>query len=159
MAIDTGYLSPMDVITRFSEAIGEELGVGEWTEVTQDKVDAFADVTDDHQWIHQAGKPADAGPFGGPIAHGLLTLSLLPLLTRPILRTMSEGTRMALNYGFDRVRFISPVPVGSRIRGRVRLVGAHAFDGGIQAKIEVTVEIDGSERPAMVAENLVRFYL
>lgn len=149
----------MDVITRFSEAIGDEIGVGDWVEITQDRVDAFAETTDDHQWIHQAGARADAGPFGGPIAHGLLTLSLLTPLTRPVMTAMSEGTRMAINYGFDRVRFITPVRVGSRLRARVRLVGAHAIDGGIQVKIEVTVEIDGGERPAMVAENLVRFYL
>jgi len=149
----------MDVISRFSESIGKELGVGDWMQVTQDQVDSFADVTDDHQWIHQAGKQADAGPFGGPIAHGLLTLSLLTPMTRPVLHAMSEGTRMAVNYGFDRVRFITPVRVGSRLRGRVRLVEATAFDGGIQAKVEVTVEIEDGQRPAMVAENLVRFYL
>jgi acyl dehydratase len=149
----------MDPITRFSEALGEEIGVGDWIEVTQAGVDAFADVTDDHQWIHQAGAQADAGPFGGPIAHGLFTLSLLPTLTRPVMQRMSEGTRMAVNYGFDRVRFITPVRVGSRVRARVRLAEAHDFDGGIQVTDEVTVEIEGGERPALVAENLVRFYL
>ncbi|HEX9977331.1 MAG TPA: MaoC family dehydratase [Acidimicrobiia bacterium] len=149
----------MDVITRFSEAIGNEVGVGDWFEITQDRVDAFADVTNDHQWIHQSGPQATAGPFGGPIAHGLLTLSLLTALTRPVMTRLSEGTRMAVNYGYDRVRFITPVRVGSRLRGRVRLVEAEGIDGGIQVKAEVTVEIEGGQRPALVAENLVRFYL
>ena len=142
-----------------SDRVGQELGVGEWMEVAQARVDAFADATDDHQWIHEAGDRAAAGPFGGPIAHGFLTLSLLTPLTTGILRPHTEGARMAINYGLDRVRFITPVRVGSRLRGRVRLVEATAFDGGIQAKVEVTVEIEDVQRPAMVAENLVRFYL
>ena len=142
-----------------SDRVGQELGVGEWMEVAQARVDAFADATDDHQWIHEAGDRAAAGPFGGPIAHGFLTLSLLTPLTTGILRPHTEGAQMAINYGLDRVRFITPVRVGSRLRGRVRLVEATAFDGGIQAKVEVTVEIEDGQRPAMVAENLVRFYL
>ena len=149
----------MDLIATITESLGEEVGVGEWIEISQERVDAFADVTDDHQWIHQAGPRAAAGPFGGPIAHGLFTLSLLTSLTRPVLDAMAAGTRMTVNYGYDRVRFVTPVRVGSRLRARVRPTEAHAIDDGVQVKIEVTVEIDGGERPAMVAENLVRFYL
>ncbi len=148
----------MDIITKLEAAVGTEVGVGDWTDVTQDRVDAFADATDDHQWIHQAGERAANGPFGGPIAHGLFTLSLLPSLTHEVTESLSEGSRMAINYGFDRIRFITPVPVPSRVRGRVRIVEASAFDGGVQVKNEVTVELEGAERPALVAENLVRYY-
>jgi len=149
----------MDIISRLQAIVGTEIGVGEWVDVTQDRVDAFADATDDHQWIHQAGERAMNGPFGGPIAHGLFTLSLIPSLTHPIGESLSEGSRMTINYGFDRVRWITPVPVPSRVRARLRVVEANAFDGGVQVKHEVTVEIDGAERPAMVAENLVRYYV
>jgi acyl dehydratase len=144
--------------TRFEALVGEEVGVGDWLEITQDRVDAFADVTDDHQWIHRAGERADAGPFGGPIAHGFLTLSLFTPLTDSVVGAMGEGAAMAINYGFDRVRFVSPVPVGSRIRARVRLLEATPLEGGVQLKNEITIEVDGAERPAVVAEHLVRFY-
>jgi acyl dehydratase len=149
----------MDIISRLEAAVGTEIGTGDWVDVTQDRVDAFADATDDHQWIHQAGERAFTGPFGGPIAHGLFTLSLTPSLTRPIGTSLSEGSRMTINYGFDRVRWITPVPVPSRVRARVRVIEAIAFDGGVQVKNEVTVELEGAERPAMVAENLVRYYV
>lgn len=147
----------MDV-TRFEALVGEEVGVGDWMEITQDRVDAFADITDDHQWIHQAGEKADAGPFGGPIAHGYLTLSLFTPLTASVVGTLGEGSAMAINYGFDRVRFVSPVPVGSRIRARVRLLEATPVDNGVQLKNEITIDVEGAERPAVVAEHLVRFY-
>lgn len=147
----------MDV-TRFEALVGEEVGDGDWMEITQDRVDAFADVTDDHQWIHQAGEKADAGPFGGPIAHGYLTLSLFTPLTASVVGTLGEGAAMVVNYGFDRVRFVSPVPVGSRIRARVRLLEATPVDNGVQLKNEITIDIEGAERPAAVAEHLVRFY-
>ncbi|WKZ81761.1 MAG: MaoC family dehydratase [Acidimicrobiia bacterium] len=138
--------------------VGEEIGVGDWLEVTQERVDAFADVTDDHQWIHQAGEAAESGPFGGPIAHGFLTLSLLTPLTRDVTRSLGEGARMAVNYGLDKVRFITPVRVGSRIRGRVVLLEATPIEGGVQLKNQVTIEIEGAERPAAVVESLVRLY-
>lgn len=141
-----------------SDRVGQELGVGEWMEVAQDRVDAFAAATDDHQWIHEAGDRAVAGPFGGPIAHGFLTLSLLTPLTAGILRPYTEGSRMAINYGLDRVRFITPVRVGSRIRARVKLVEVKPIDGGVQVKNETTIEIEGAERPAAVVESLVRLY-
>ncbi len=140
------------------DRVGQELGVGEWMEVAQQRVDAFAAATDDHQWIHETGERAAAGPFGGPIAHGFLTLSLLTPLTTGVLRPYTEGVRMAINYGLDRVRFITPVRVGSRIRGRVKLVEAKPIDGGVQLKVETTIEIEGADRPAAVVESLVRLY-
>ena len=141
-----------------SDRVGQELGVGEWMEVTQDRVDAFADATDDHQWIHQAGEKANNGPFGGPIAHGFLTLSLLTPLTGVVMQAHLEGAVMAINYGLDRVRFITPVRVGSRIRGRVKLVEVKPIENGVQLKTESTIEIEGSDRPAAVVESLVRLY-
>lgn len=141
-----------------SDRVGEELGVGDWMEITQDRVDAFADATDDHQWIHEAGERADSGPFGGPIAHGFLTLSLLTPLTAAVMRQVSEGAVMAINYGLDKVRFITPVQVGARIRGRVVLAEVKPIDNGVQLKNEVTIEIEGSDRPAAVVESLVRLY-
>jgi len=137
--------------------LGKEMGVGDWMLIDQDRVDGFADITDDHQWIHQTGDRAEAGPFGGPIAHGFLTLSLLTPLTRSV-PPLIEGARMVINYGLDRVRFITPVPVGSRVRGRVTPIEATEVDGGVQVKNQVTIEIEGVERPAAVVESLIRFY-
>ena len=141
-----------------SDRVGQELGVGAWMVIEQDRVDAFADATDDHQWIHEAGEKANTGPFGGPIAHGFLTLSLLTPLTREILRPLTGSAVMAINYGLDRVRFITPVRVGSKIRGRVKLVETKPLENGVQLKIETTIEIEGAERPAAVVESLVRLY-
>jgi len=137
--------------------IGEEIGVGDWFQITQDRVDAFADATLDHQWIHQAGPRADAGPFGGPIAHGYLTLSLLPHLMGS-LPPLVEDRRLAVNYGLDRVRFITPVRVGSRVRARALLATVEPIEGGAQVKIAVTVELEGSARPAAAVETLTRLY-
>jgi acyl dehydratase len=142
----------------FSDKVGTEIGVGEWFEVAQDRIDAFADATDDHQWIHEAGEQADNGPFGGPIAHGFLTLSLLTPLTWDINAELVEGAVMVINYGLDKVRFITPVPAGSRIRARVTLVEAKEVANGTQLKTEVTVELEGSEKPAAVVEQLIRVY-
>lgn len=142
----------------FSCLVGTELGVGEWMQIDQDRVDAFAAATDDHQWIHEAGERAAAGPFGGPIAHGFLTLSLMTPLTESVMAPYHEGVRMAINYGLDKVRFITPVKVGSRIRARVRLAEAREVEGGVQLKLESTVEIEGVERPAAAVESLVRLY-
>lgn len=145
-------------MSRFESLVGTEIGVGDWMDITQDRVDSFADVTDDHQWIHQAGEAADKGPFGGPIAHGFLTLSLFTPLTSSVVGTLGEGAMMAINYGFDRIRFVSPVPVGSRIRARVKLAEVTPIDNGVQLKNEITIEVDGAEKPAAVAEHLVRYY-
>ncbi|MFQ5967023.1 MAG: MaoC family dehydratase [Acidimicrobiia bacterium] len=137
---------------------GLDLGTSEWLEITQDRIDAFADATGDHQWIHVDPERAAAGPYGSTIAHGFLTLSLLPYLNSEI-RWPVEGAKMTINYGLDRVRFITPIPVGSRVRSHVRIIEAAEVDGGIQFKSEVTVELQGSERPGCVAETLSRVML
>ena len=142
----------------FASLVDTELGVGDWFQIDQDRVDAFADATDDHQWIHQAGAQADEGPFGGPIVHGFLTLSLMRPLTTSVMELYQEGVAMVINYGVDRVRFINPVPVGSRVRGRVVLVGVKPIDGGVQLKTATTVELEGSDRPAAVIESLLRYH-
>ena len=138
--------------------IGEEIGVGEWFEITQERVDAFADATEDHQWIHRAGAAADAGPFGGPIAHGFLTMSLIHHLIRGI-SALDEDPQLVINYGVDKVRFITPVPVGSRIRARAVLAAADPVaNGGVQLKQALTVELEGSEKPAAYVESLTRVF-
>ncbi|GAA1387593.1 MaoC family dehydratase [Pseudonocardia kongjuensis] len=138
-------------------AKGTEVGVSEWFTVAQERIDGFADATEDHQWIHvDAAKAAD-GPFGTTIAHGFLTLSLLSRLVPDVYRI--DGVRMGVNYGLNKVRFTSPVPVDSRVRARVELVDVTDVTGGVQLTIGVTVEIEGSEKPALVAEWLTRQYV
>ncbi len=138
--------------------IGQEVGVSRWFEVTQAMVDAFADVTEDHQFIHTDPERAKATPFGGTIAHGFLTLSLLSAMVYDAVPAI-EGVTMGVNYGFDRVRFISPVKVGSRVRARFVLT---AFDqrapGEVQSTLDVTVEIEGEAKPALSATWLSRRY-
>jgi acyl dehydratase len=138
-------------------AVGSELGVSDWVTVDQSQIDMFADATGDHQWIHVDEERAKAGPFGKTIAHGFLTLSLLPVLVGQTYRI--EGTKMGVNYGLNRVRFTSPVPVGSKVRGKIELVDVADVANGVQMTTKVTVEIAGSERPALVAEWLTRQYL
>ena len=141
----------------FQDLIGTEIGVSDWMEITQERVDAFADATDDHQWIHVDREKATAGPFGGTIAHGVLTLSLTVTLTAQV--ELEVGSpRMAINYGLEKVRFPAPVPVGSRIRARVGLVAINDVEGGIQVNRQVTIEVEGAEKPAMVAETVSRYY-
>lgn len=134
------------------QAVGSELGVSPWLTVTQDLVDRFADVTDDHQWIHVDPQRARSGPFGGTVAHGYLTLSLLPSLVKQAYRV--TGLAMAVNYGSDKVRFPSPVRVGSRIRARATLLELAPRAAGVQSKTRVEVEIEDGDRPACVAEVL-----
>lgn len=136
--------------------VGEEVGVGDWFEMTQDRIDQFADATDDHQWIHVDPERAAAGPFGTTIAHGFLTLSMIVSLAP---RLMVPNVAMSINYGLDRVRFISPVPSGSRIRARTRLLEVKEVSGGLQLKNEITIELEGSEKPAAVVESLIRLYI
>lgn len=145
-----------ETLSALQDRIGTEVGVSDWLTVDQTRIDAFADATDDHQWIHVDRERAARGPFGTTIAHGFLTLSLVVALTADLELDMGEP-KMGINYGLDRVRFISPVPSGSRIRARVRLLAADEVAGGIQLKREVTVEREGEERPAMVAETLARY--
>ncbi|HET9203973.1 MAG TPA: MaoC family dehydratase [Acidimicrobiia bacterium] len=141
----------------FQDLIGTEIGVSDWMEITQERVDAFADATDDYQWIHVDREKATAGPFGGTIAHGFLTLSLTVTLTAQV--ELEVGSpRMAINYGLEKVRFPAPVPVGSRIRARVGLVAINDVEGGIQVNRQVTIEVEGAEKPAMVAETVSRYY-
>lgn len=141
----------------FLDLIGTEIGVSDWMEITQERVDAFADATDDHQWIHVDREKAAAGPFGGTIAHGFLTLSLTVTLTAQV--ELEVGSpRMAINYGLEKVRFPAPVPVGSRIRARVGLVSINDVEGGIQVNRQVSIEVEGAEKPAMVAETVSRYY-
>ena len=137
--------------------VGQELGVSDWHEVTQDEVDAFADATGDHQWIHVDAERAAKGPFGTTIAHGFLTLSLLPRLAESAIKV--DDVRMGVNYGLNRVRFPAPVPSGSRIRARMKLLGYEAIDGGAQLVMEVTMEREGSDKPVCVAESLSRRYV
>jgi acyl dehydratase len=141
----------------FEDRIGTEIGVGEWMEVTQDRVDAFADATDDHQWIHVDQERAAASPFGGTIAHGFLTLSLTVALSAQVPLEVGSPL-MGINYGLEKVRFPAPVPVGSRIRARVGLVSVTDVEGGIQINRQVTIEVEGTEKPAMVAETVSRLY-
>ena len=137
---------------------GTEVGVTDWMEITQERVNQFADATDDHQWIHVDPEKAAAGPCGRTIAHGFLTLSLVVPLGSQV-ELPIEGVKMALNYGLDRVRFTNPVPVGSRIRLRRTVMEVtQAKDGGVQVKNGMTIEVEGEERPAAVAETLARIY-
>jgi acyl dehydratase len=135
--------------------VGSEIGVSQWEVIDQDRIDAFAGATGDHQWIHVDRERAAQGPFGGTIAHGFLTLSLIPALLAD--QQLPVPTpRMGINYGLDRTRFITPVPVGSRVRARTRLDEVTEVAGGVQLKRTVTVELEGSDKPALVAETLTR---
>ncbi len=139
------------------DAVGQHLGYSDWLTIEQARIDGFADATDDHQWIHVDPERAKSGPFGATIAHGYLTMSLVNRFLPEIMRV--DGISMGVNYGADKLRFPAPVPVGSRIRGGAELVEAtDARDGSVQAKIRVTVEIEGGERPACVVDTLSRFY-
>ena len=138
-------------------AVGTELGTSDWIPIDQERVDRFAEATGDHQWIHTDPERAAAGPFGTTIAHGFLTLSLLPVIAGSVVRV--DGVRMGVNYGTDRVRFPAAVPVGSRVRGRVELVGVTDVPGGVQVVTRVTVERDGGDKPVCVAESVSRLYV
>jgi acyl dehydratase len=142
-------------LDEFVAAQGSQLGPTEWLEVTQDRVNLFADATDDHQWIHVDPERAADGPFGGTIAHGLLTLSLLPHFMQQLYTV--QNIAMAINYGYNKVRFITPVKVGAKIRARAEITKVDQLDGAVQATMTTTVEIDGAEKPAAVAESIVRF--
>ena len=137
--------------------LGRHLGFSEWITIDQSRVDLFADATDDHQWIHTDPERAASGPFGAPIAHGYLTLSLAPVLLPQAVAT--TGFRMGVNYGCNKVRFMSPVPVGANLRLGVKLLAVDDIAGGIQSTYELTFEIDGNPKPACVAECIYRSYL
>ncbi|HEY2763114.1 MAG TPA: MaoC family dehydratase [Pseudonocardiaceae bacterium] len=137
-------------------ATGDELGVSAWLTVEQQLIDAFADVTDDRQWIHVDPQRAAAGPFGATIAHGFLTLSLLPRLVRQVYRI--EGTTLAVNYGMNKVRFPAPVPVQSKVRVHVALTEVTDVPGGLQLVARATLQIEGSAKPGCVADWVTRVY-
>ena len=137
--------------------VGQEVAVSDWLTITQQQVNLFADATGDHQWIHVDVEKAKAGPFGAPIAHGFLTLSLIPSFFQSALEI--RNTRMGVNYGLNKVRFTSPVPVGSRLRARMKLQACEPIDnGGVQMTWLVTIEREGSDRPVCVADSLSRRY-
>ena len=137
--------------------VGEEVGVSEWITVDQQRINLFADATGDHQWIHIDTERAAKGPFGTTIAHGFLTLALLPEMSASAFQVLD--TRMGVNYGLDRVRFPAPVPSGSRLRGRFKLLKFEPLEGGAQLTVEVTMEREGSSKPVCVAESLARRYV
>ena len=144
-------------LASLQQRVGEQLAVGEWLTVDQAMIDKFADATGDHQWIHIDRERAAKGPFGTTVAHGFLTLSLLPKLAESALKV--DDVRMGVNYGLNRVRFPAPVPSGSRIRAHLKLLSYDPLDGGAQLVMEVTMERDGSDKPVCVAETVSRRYL
>jgi acyl dehydratase len=135
---------------------GTELGESSWIEISQDDIDTYADATRDHQWIHVDPERAAAGPFGSTIAHGYLTLGLVIPLWSELLQVEKVG--MAVNYGLNRLRFPAPVPVGSRIRLEGKLASAGEISGGVEVVADLTMKVEGSEKPALVAEAVYRFY-
>lgn len=138
--------------------VGQHLGYSDWVEITQEQVNRFADATGDHQWIHvDPERAAKESPFGGPIAHGFLTLSLLPMLVPQIVEI--TGFAMGVNYGTDKVRFPAPVPVGSRVRAGATLDSATPIDGGVAMVVTATIEVEGADKPSLVATTISRRYL
>jgi acyl dehydratase len=138
------------------DAVGTDLGYSDWITIDQERINQFADATGDHQWIHVDPERAAKGPFKTTIAHGYLTLSLLPVLTTGLVRV--DGVRMGVNYGVNKVRFPAPVPVDSRVRARVEIVSVEDVGGGVQVTSRVTIERDGGDKPVCVAESVARFY-
>ncbi len=132
--------------------VGQHLGHSDWLEITQEQVDQFADATGDHQWIHVDPEMAAQGPFGGTIAHGYLSLSLLPLLLGQVMAV--SDAKMGINYGTDRIRFTNPVPSGSRVRAKAKLLESQRKGDGILYKVGVEIEIEGQDKPALVGEVL-----
>jgi acyl dehydratase len=144
-------------LTEVAACLGQEVATSDWTTVTQLQIQQFADATGDQQWIHVDVERAKAGPFGAPIAHGFLTLSLIPKFFESAI-AITES-RMGVNYGLNKVRFIAPVPVGSRLRARMKLLACDPIDqGGMQMAWEVTIEREGSSKPVCVAESIARRY-
>ena len=139
----------------FLDLVGEEIVVSDWHTITQAQIDKFADATGDHQWIHVDPVKAAEGPFGAPIAHGYLTLSLTNQFLPEIVRV--DNVSMGINYGVNKVRFPQPVVVGSKVRGTAVLADAQEINGGVQATITITVEIEGADKPACIVESVSRF--
>lgn len=151
-------MTEVESVAKLGEFVGREVALSEWVEVSQERINAFAEATEDRQWIHVDPERASReSPFKGTIAHGFLTLSLLSELMR--LAVSVKGVRMGLNYGLNRVRFVAPVPAGSRIRGRFTLSALEEIKVGVEAVWKVTVEREGGDKPCCVAEWLVRYYV
>lgn len=150
-------MKTFQTIAELVELTGQEVAVSDWTTITQQQINQFADATGDHQWIHIDPVKAVAGPFGATIAHGFLTLSLIPQFFDQSFAII--GSRMGVNYGLNKVRFTAPVPVGSRLRARMKLLASEPIDNaGVQMTWEVLIEREGSAKPVCVAESLVRHY-
>jgi acyl dehydratase len=157
MPIVAAMTSPLVTdLGSLSDHVGAQLGPTEWQVISQEQVNAFADATGDHQWIHVDVERAKSGPFGGTIAHGYLTLSLVPVVQQELLDV--QGAALTVNYGLDRLRFPAPVPVGSRVRASAVVSEVTEVGGGTQLKLTMTFEVEGNEKPACVAEILLRFY-
>ena len=144
-------------LTDLQALVGQQVADSDWITIDQHRIDLFADATGDHQWIHVDPVRAAAGPFGATVAHGFLTLSLLPEMG--ISAFEARDTRMGVNYGLNRVRFMAPVPVGSRLRGRFKLLSFEPIEGGAQITMEVTMEREGSAKPVCIAESVSRRYV
>lgn len=150
-------MKTFETLADLAACVGQEVAVSDWVSVTQEQVNRFAEATGDHQWIHVDVERAKQGPFGAPIAHGFFTLSLLPVFFESSFDV--RQSRMGVNYGLNKVRFTAPVPVGSRLRGRMTLLAIEPIDNnGLQSTWRVMVERDGSDKPVCVAESLVRHY-
>jgi len=150
-------MKTFQTLSELAACVGQEVAVSDWLTITQAQVNQFAEATGDHQWIHVDPEKAKAGPFGGPIAHGFLTLSLLPKFFESSFEIVQS--RMGVNYGLNKVRFTAPVPVGSRLRARMTLLASEPIDnGGVQMVWQVLVEREGADKPVCVAESLVRRY-
>ena len=140
----------------FAGLVGKDLGYSEWQPITQERVNLFADATDDHQWIHVDPERAKSGPFGVAIAHGYLTLSLAPVLLNKVIRV--DNTKFGVNYGCNKVRFPSPVPVGSELRMGVTIAAADETEGGVQVTYDLVMEVKDAPKPACVAQVVYRYY-
>ena len=143
-------------LDEFHGLVGQQIGYSEWQTITQERVNLFADATDDHQWIHVDPEAAKAGPFGGPIAHGYLTLSLAPVLLQKVL--VINGMTFGINYGANKVRFPSPVPVGAELRMGVTVAGAEEVGGGMQVVFDLVFELKDAPKPACVAQVVYRYF-
>ena len=150
-------MKTFQTLSELAACTGQEVAVSDWITITQQQVDLFAEATGDHQWIHVDSEKARAGPFGGPVAHGFLTLSLLPRFFESSFEILES--RLGVNYGLNKVRFTAPVPVGSRLRARMKLLASEPIDNaGLQMTWQVTVEREGADKPVCIVESVVRRY-
>ena len=146
----------LESLQSLKEYTGREIFLTEWLTMSQERINQFADATGDHQWIHVDPERAKAGPFGGPIAHGYLTLSMVPVLLNGVMKV--DGVAMGVNYGTNKVRFTSPVPVGSEIRAGATLASVDEVAGGVQVALDVVVEVKDAPKPSCVAQVVFRYY-